>query len=287
MYSVLSPHAATRVELPGRYGAIAALRAEPAGDAIALLVPGYTGSKEDFAPMIDPIAAAGIGVLAIDLPGQHESPGPDDEQAYSPTALGLVVSELAGKLAAEGATVLLLGHSFGGLVARGAMLAGAPVAGLTLMDTGPGELPPGPRRQVVEAGRQIMASGGIVAAQQVRELLDAKAPNWADKTPRVREFLRTRFLASSPQGLLGMGDGLRTEPDRVPELAAVLRRTAAPCLVVCGESDDAWPVAAQRDMAERLEADFAVVPGAAHSPNIENPERLLDTLLPTWQAWLA
>jgi pimeloyl-ACP methyl ester carboxylesterase len=39
-------------------------------------------------------------------------------------------------------------------------------------------------------------------------------------------------------------------------------------------------------MADRLDADFAVIPGAGHSPNVENPEALLDTLVPTWSTWL-
>jgi hypothetical protein len=40
-------------------------------------------------------------------------------------------------------------------------------------------------------------------------------------------------------------------------------------------------------MADRLDADFAVIRAARHSPNTENPEELLDTLLPTWRSWLA
>jgi pimeloyl-ACP methyl ester carboxylesterase len=40
-------------------------------------------------------------------------------------------------------------------------------------------------------------------------------------------------------------------------------------------------------MADRLDADFAVIPGAKHSPNVENPVALLSALVPTWRAWLA
>jgi pimeloyl-ACP methyl ester carboxylesterase len=45
-------------------------------------------------------------------------------------------------------------------------------------------------------------------------------------------------------------------------------------------------VAAQRDMADRLDADYAVIPDARHSPNTENPAELLATLVPTWRSWL-
>jgi pimeloyl-ACP methyl ester carboxylesterase len=58
-------------------------------------------------------------------------------------------------------------------------------------------------------------------------------------------------------------------------------------LVACGVDDDAWPVSAQRDMAERLDADFAVIPAAKHSPATENPAALLTIRLATWRSWLA
>ncbi len=50
-----------------------------AGDGPAVLfVPGYTGTKEDFAPLLPLLAAAGLRAVAMDLPGQYETPGPDD-----------------------------------------------------------------------------------------------------------------------------------------------------------------------------------------------------------------
>jgi pimeloyl-ACP methyl ester carboxylesterase len=253
----------------------------------ALLLPGYTGSKEDFAPLMDPIAAGGFDAVAIDLPGQYESAGPDDEAAYLPPALGGVIAELVSKLVTEGGSVVLLGHSFGGLVARAAVLAGAPVAGLTLMDTGPSELPEGLRRQVLDIGEPTMRKHGIQAAYKLREQLDAMSPPNPGDTPALRALMRERFLRSRPAALLGKARALRTEPDLVSSLARVLHTQGIQALVCCGEFDDAWPVSTQRDMADRLDADFAVIRAARHSPNTENPEDLLATLLPTWRSWLA
>lgn len=289
--SQISPHRGRRVELPGRFGPIAALHArtpEPDGHPapIALLVPGYTGSKEDFAPLLDPIADAGLHAYAIDLPGQYESSGPDDETAYLPTPLGATLAELVGKLSAEGNRVILLGHSYGGLVARGAVLAGAPITGLTLLDSGPAELPHGPRRQVLDAGEPLLRTKGLAATQRLREELERLSPSLPPKAPELATFLRERFLGSRPEALLGMATGLRTEPDQIAVLARHLHTGGIPCLVACGEADDAWSVPTQRDMADRLDADFAVIPDAAHSPNVENPAVLLGTLLPTWRSWL-
>ncbi|MGX7825133.1 alpha/beta fold hydrolase [Actinokineospora sp. 24-640] len=282
VYSQLTPHRAVRVELPGRY---AALRSTGDGPVV-LLVPGYTGSKEDFAPLLDPIADAGYQALAIDLPGQMETPGPDDETAYLPAALGAGLAELVEKLAADGRPVLLLGHSFGGLVARRAVLAGAPVAGLTLLSSGPGELPQGARRQVLELGDPLLRQHGVEAAQKAQEVLNRTNPRWQSLPEPLREFYRARFMRNTPASLLGMGRGLRTEPDLVADLSRRLRSTSTGCLVACGVADDTWPPAVQRDMADRLEADFAAIMGAAHSPAVETPEALLDVLLPTWSTWL-
>jgi pimeloyl-ACP methyl ester carboxylesterase len=285
--SQLTRHHADPVELAGPYGVIAGLRGRARGArlATALLVPGYTGSKEDFAPLLDPIAEAGIEVIAIDLPGQYESPGPDDEGGYTPGALGGVVAECVGKLSAESGSVLLLGHSFGGLVARAAVLASAPVRGLTLLDSGPSEIPAGPRREALGVGEPVLRTRGLAAAYEVRDEL--RGGDRPPMSPELRDFLRTRFLRSTSAGLLGMADGLRYEPDLVPMLATQLHALSMPCLVACGENDDAWSPAIQRDMAERLDADFAVIENSGHSPNTENPAGLLATLLPTWRAWLA
>jgi len=289
--SQLSPHRGRRIDLPSRYGPIAALRASAGPDglgATVLLLPGFTGSKEDFAPLLDPIADAGFDAVTIDLPGQYESAaaGPDDEAGYQPEQLGPVIAELVGKLTADGGRVLLLGHSFGGLVARSAVLAEAPVIGLTLMDSGPGELPTGFRRSALDMGEPALRERGIQAAQWMREQMDAISPAWAEKPAALKDFLRERMVRTSVPSLLGMAAALRREPDRVTKLARALRGQDAPCLVVCGEGDDAWSVAAQRDMAERLDADFAVIPDAKHSPNTENPADLLATLIPTWHTWV-
>jgi pimeloyl-ACP methyl ester carboxylesterase len=282
----LTPHRAERVELPGPLAALRAAgrprTADERWDAVAVLVPGYSGSKEDFAPLIDPIADAGIDVLALDLPGQYESPPLRGELDHRPGPLGALVAEVARAEAAAGRTVLLLGHSYGGLVARAAVLADAPVRGLTLMDTGPGELPMGPRRSRLDVLEPVLRRRGLDAVVELRE----QAGDWAGADPAVAAFLRHRLASSSPTALLGMGDALRSEPDRVPELVAALRGRRLATLVVCGMNDDAWPATTQRTMADRLEAEFAGVPRAAHSPNLENPQALLDVLVPTWRTWL-
>lgn len=55
--------------------------------------------------------------------GQYESIGPDDASAYTRAALGADIAAVLEALGPE--PVHLVGHSFGGLVCREAVLAGA------------------------------------------------------------------------------------------------------------------------------------------------------------------
>jgi pimeloyl-ACP methyl ester carboxylesterase len=142
-------------------GPIAALQAGPADGTPVLLVPGFTGSKEDFGPLFDPLAAAGLRPVAIDLPGQFESAGPDDPAAYSTDELGAWVRLVAAKLSGR---VHLVGHSFGGLVGRAAVLAdpGA-FASFVLMDSGPAALtgPRGERHALGGPHQPTLGGGGV------------------------------------------------------------------------------------------------------------------------------
>lgn len=267
---------AIRVTLDAAGRQVAALRAGPPDGRPVLLVPGYTGSKEDFGPLFAPLAAAGFFVTAIDLPGQFESPAMGEPADHSPTALAPVVCAVA---AALGSRVLLLGHSFGGLVARAAAIAvPSQFESLVLLSSGPAALG-GVRRARIEALEPVLAQGGLPGVYAAMSAAAAAEPGFVAPPAELAEFLERRFLTGSPAMLQGMGDALRAEPDRVAELAA----TGVPVLVVHGVDDDAWPPAEQQDMAQRLGARYEVIPAAAHSAAVENPAALVEVLLDFWR----
>jgi len=271
-------------------GNFAALEALP-GSGVherqpALLVPGYTGSKEDFLLVLQSLAAAGRQVVAVDMRGQYETPGTDDPDSYEFAALAADVALIADQLSVgppDG--VHLLGHSLGGLVAREVLLAQATrVSSLTLMSSGPGGLT-GPRAVLLKA---LLAELGLPAQEdlpdQVKRIWDAhlEPQAIADGTPdAIIEFVRTRMLSSSPTGLRCMAENLLGCPDRTKALA---RLGLAPLLVIYGEDDDAWDPAIQEDMALRLGAERVCIPGAAHSPAMEAPETTASTLTHFWNA---
>jgi pimeloyl-ACP methyl ester carboxylesterase len=246
-----------------------------AGDGPAVLfVPGYTGTKEDFAPLLPLLADAGLRAVAMDLPGQYETPGPDDPAAYTPDALSRAVLAVAAQLDRPH----LVGHSFGGLVSRSAVIADPDaVRSLVLMGSGPSAIG-GDRRERMAALEPVLRAGGLPAVYEALETIAAGDPVWASMPDEQRDFLRARFLAGSPAGLRGMGDALRAEPDRTGELAAA----GLPLLVLYGEHDDAWSPAVQAAMADRLGAPTAVIADAIHSPAAQQPAATARALLDFW-----
>jgi pimeloyl-ACP methyl ester carboxylesterase len=276
--SLALPAEAHRERLPVTAGDLAALVAEPPQDvplrAPVLLVPGYTGSKEDFLPILGPLARAGHLTVAIDLRGQHESGGPEDATAYTIAALA---KDVAGVLAGLDGPAHLVGHSFGGLVCRRVVLDGARPRSLTLLGSGPAALG-GPRAAIVELMRPLLDQGGVPALADAAAAADRSNPKYADVSADVMQFLHQRMLNSPTAAMRTMGEQLITATDQTDEL----RATGVRVLVAHGEADDAWTPVEQQDMAERLGATHVSIPGAVHSPACEAPETTVETLLTFW-----
>ncbi|OKK20711.1 hydrolase [Streptomyces sp. CB00455] len=270
------PPAARGYRLPTERGDFAVHEAGEPLRGTVLLVPGYTGSKEDFIALLEPLAEAGYRVLAVDGRGQYETPGPRDEAAYALEELALDVLAQVRALGAD--RVHLVGHSLGGLVSRAAVLRdAAPFASLTLMSSGPAaisEEQQGRTKLLVAALETLREDmGSVWAAMRAQDPQDA-----VPDPPELAQFLRERWMATVPEQLIATGRALICEPDRVAELAAV----PLPKLVLSGAVDYAWPVPLMDDMAARLGAERVVVEGAEHSPNAEEPQVTAGALVAFW-----
>ncbi|MCM2389060.1 alpha/beta fold hydrolase [Streptomyces albipurpureus] len=263
-------------------GDFAVLDARPAeargGAGTALLLPGFTGSKEDFIAMLDPLTGAGFRVVSVDGRGQFESDGPSDGHAYSQDELALDVLAQVEAVAADG-PVHLLGHSLGGQIARAAVLkavagqAPLPFRTLTLMASGPAQISPAQQEKV----RLLTEALSVLGMDEVWEAMRAfETPEETDIDGRD---LRRRWLRHNPAQLITTGRQLTVEPDRVDELAAV---PGLPVHVVSGERDDTWPVPLLDDMAKRLGARRTVVAGADHSPNTDRPRETSEAVAGFW-----
>ncbi|MGR8008430.1 alpha/beta fold hydrolase [Streptomyces hypolithicus] len=254
-------------------GVFAALEAEPRGErrGTALLLPGYTGSKEDFIAMLRPLADAGYRAVAVDGRGQYESDGPLRQEAYAREELA---RDVLAQAESAGAPVHLVGHSLGGQIARAAVLLDAgPFVSLTLMSSGPAEVSDAQREKI----GLLTEALGIMTMGRVWEAMQAFDP--PEDTDLDGASLRARWLRHSPAQLVATGEQLRSEPDRVGELAAL----ALPVHVVSGAVDDTWPVPLLDSMAERLGARRSVIEGAQHSPNTDRPLETVKALVGFWE----
>ena len=275
----LAAASSTRTSIAAGPHTLAALQWGPGDGVPALLVPGYTGSKEDFGPILHRLAGAGFRVTAIDLPGQYESPWLPEPADYSPERLAPIVSAAARSL---GPSVHLLGHSYGGLVARATVIADpGSYASLVLMDSGPDVLP-GQRRMMIEQLEPVLASGGVPLVYQAMLAAQSARRGYVAPPAALADFLRRRFLAGDPAMLRGMGDALRSEPDRVQELAEVIETAGLETLVLFGADDDAWSPSTQTAMAARLRCGAVEIADAAHSPAVESPQATADALIEFW-----
>lgn len=252
------------------HAALVAPAEHPQG--VVVLVPGWTGSKEDFAAILPLLAARGFQAVAIDQRGQHESPGIDDATAYTLEALAADLIAVAQSL---GAPVHVVGHSFGGLVARSAVRTAVAdgldvFASMTLMCTGPGGVPPAERERLTALADSVLDDG--LETSWERLLAHERETGVPRQPPEIEAFLQRRFLVNHPTSLEHISRVLAAAVDDIDATSDALVKADIPVLVVYGTDDNRWPVAEQEAMAHRLGVGAVVVDGAAHSPAVERPD---------------
>jgi pimeloyl-ACP methyl ester carboxylesterase len=249
-------------------------------DSWIVMIPGFTGSKEDFIALPDLLVNSGVGMLTFDQFGQFESASSDDPAAYALDVLAEDVGSIiavARERFGRSDSPHLLGHSFGGLVAQQALVQhGLNVRSFTAFCTGPGALPPdrwGALPELVAALPHTDLSELWQRKVELDEAAGVPAP-----PQEIQEFLRTRWVRNHPNQLKQFAHTLMEQSsftDRLrPRVDAGLEMA-----VVWGEFDDAWPISTQQRMANELGVTGVEIPGVGHSPNAEAPELTVQTLL--------
>jgi pimeloyl-ACP methyl ester carboxylesterase len=245
-----------------------------------VLLHGHTGSRHDFDGVVEDLAAT-RRVLAPDNRGHGDSPGPEDEAAYAlvPSARWLLA--LLDALGLD--EVVLLGHSYGGLIAqRVGLLASERLAGLVLMDTGLGS----PREVIADLIARIAVTArdeSLRAAHDltVRSYDEARTagalPPAIGPAPSAEETAaqRAAYERLAVPALVG---GARAIISAAPPLA-FLHGIDVPVLVVHGGQDAIWTATEQALLARTVRgARRVAIEGAAHSPQREQREAWLEAV---------
>lgn len=243
----------------------------------AIFVPGFTGSKEDFVALLPLLHQAGVHAVAYDQLGQFESTTDADEQRFVLEQLAADAVALSEAIWPSGPRPHLVGHSLGGLVARAAALQ-APGAfrSITLLASGPAAVPEH-QQAPLQGLRAALPQLDLIQVWEVKQALDAQA-GIEPPPAEIQEFLRHRWVSSSPAGFRAKAAILLEEVDRV----AQLRATGLPVCVTTGTADDVWSPEQQAEMARRLAGYHVRIQDAGHSPAADAPAATAAALLGFW-----
>jgi len=266
------PTDAERDEVAVPSGRLARVTLGPEGAERVVLVPGATGSKEDFTLMMPLLAEAGYRVEAFDMAGQYESHGAGPELLDPPQrryGLDLFVDDLIAVLRTGPTPAHVLGYSFAGTVAAAAAVRHPDLfASLTLLSAPP------LAGQALRAVKRIGPLSGVVPGRAVGPLFVTALRYNVHRAPRDRAVFVTARLALTRRSSVG---DILALMKRTPDLAAALRRTGIPLLVATG-TGDIFPAAAHRAFAESLGARVLVLP-TGHSPCETAPHQLTTAML--------
>lgn len=240
---------------------------DPANPRV-VLVPGATGSKEDFILLGPLLAAAGYYVESYDLAGQFHSAaaGPPAGTAYD---YDLFVTDLIAFLRAGRTPAHVLGYSFAGFVAQEAFVR-QPELFATLAFLG---MPPQPG-QSFRGVSWIGPLSYVTTAHGIAGLLIwGVSANLNRAAPGRVALVRERFELTTRRSVDEIVALMKNTPDRRIEVA----RSGIPLLVAVGQHD-IWPTRLQRENAELLGATYREYP-TGHSPCETTPHQLAADLL--------
>jgi pimeloyl-ACP methyl ester carboxylesterase len=219
---------------------------------LLLLSHGYGATSAMFAPNLA-AASSRHQVLTWDLRGHGASQSPADPACYGAAE---AVADMAALLDEAGAARAVLGgHSLGGYLSLNFALAFPErVAGLVLIDTGPGY-----RNDEARSAwnRRANATADRLAERGIAALGDSAELHAGGHTDVA--------------GLILAARGTLTQQDAhvIDGLASI----TAPALVIVGADDQHFLGAADYMAARLPAARKVVIAGAGHAPNIDQPDQ--------------
>ncbi|WP_426505204.1 cytochrome P450 [Dactylosporangium sp. McL0621] len=177
-------------------GPVAALLTRPSADvdrnAAVVLCAGVVGSKEDFVPVLPALAEAGYHAYAYDYRGHYAQVDGESPEAHT---IARHAEDLVAVLESVGRPVHLVGHSYGGFVARAAALARPELLlSVTLIGAGPGMDGAKHRRLLSGFDATLALQGAGVMWPVVRRLVPERDTDRREFWSRRLAGMRLAFL---------------------------------------------------------------------------------------------
>lgn len=169
---------------------------------------------------------------------------------------------------------ILLGNGYGGFVALTLVVRHPDlISRLALCDAGAAFSEPG--RAAFRTMAKLTASGGLetVADIAMRRLF---AADFHAANPELVADRRKRFLAMDKTVFSDACEALA-----VLDLRPQLGRVAIPVFAVVGEQDEATPPEMSRELVAMIPgAEYEILPGCAHVPQLQSPAQFLPMVIP-------
>ena len=217
---------------------------------------------DDLIPQLDPT----LRLIRFDLRGHGLSADPAAELTL--VDFSADIAALLDHLAIEKAVIL--GISIGGLIALDFALRNqARVSSLILADTAA-------RIGTPELWQTRMDALRLHGMAHIADSILARwfAPDFAARCPTQFQGLFTLFSRNSVTGYTAACAALRDA-----DLRAEVPQIAVPTLVLCGADDAATPPDVVQELAQSLpNTQFAILPGAGHTPPVEQPQIMADQI---------
>src|ERR1700735_2214040 len=229
-----------------------------------LLTHGYSSTSEMWNGQVEALSKHHKLVL-WDMRGHGRSDYPSDPAAYSEA---LPVADMAALLDAVGASRAIVGGlSLGGYMSLAFYRAHPErVSALLIIDTGPG-----------------------FKKDDARETWNKRAQDTGDRFDReglaiLTSASRERATVShrDASGLARAARGMLTQRDA--SVIELLPNIKVPSLVVVGADDTPFLAASDYMAAKIPGAEKAVIPGAGHVVNIDQPQAFIDAVVPFLEA---
>ncbi|WP_190972768.1 alpha/beta fold hydrolase [Bifidobacterium tissieri] len=219
-----------------------------------------------------------VAIVAYSQRGQADSAAPNDRNAYE---LGDFVAdgcEVLERLGAADRPIDLVGHSFGGVVARRVALRRPELLrSLTVFDSGavPVKLSP-----VIKAGPFLIRLLGSMSMYWAYRPKLRDAP----QADRLAELFRQCMHASSKYHLASVADFMTKFDDVTEELNMFHVKHDVPINIMYGRNDDVWPNEVYDTEASALGITPVVFEDAAHLAQDDQPEDFARALVRFWAA---